>query len=815
MTTFRLKIALRNLWKHKRSSFINVAGLALGMACCFLVILYCWHEFNYDTFHPDGERLYRIEYNMDRAGAGVMNRIPPTIAPAVQGNYPEVEAITRFYPRELSVALPETNQQFEMEDVFFVDSTVTEVFAFDFLYGNPATALHHPDAVVLSDVTALKLFGRMDVVGESVQLAGEDGYRVSSVVKAWPNNGHLEFSMLLPFNTMIKVEPEHARENARQFITHNWTATHSYTYLKLKPNQSPERVNKRLKELIMEKGHEQIRDRQSFSLIPVSRIHLYSEAGGPKPSGNLSYLYIFLLIGALTLLIACINFINLSTASSMTRAKEVGVRKVLGASQRSLVGQFLTESLVLSFVAFVLALLLTWLALPHLNDLTGLEIPFALLQQPVILLLFVSIFVVAGLLAGLYPAFVVSRYQAVSILKGQLGVTRGRGNEWLRKGLISVQFLAAIVFISGATTLYLQLQYLRSQPMGFKQDLVLALPLNSGNNINALVRPGDATLRGRMNTFDKSLLDNPGIKAVTQCSSLPGTGAIGRHVTSAHTPEGEQLVARTLAVDYDFVELFDLELLAGRDFDVSFGVDHLSSFMVNEKAMKLLGWEDPVTTVGKEMNMEGKKGNIVGVLKDFNFQSLHEEIQPLVMEVRPGIFGYFAVQIENTNISQTLAFLQDQWTQHFPEKVFEYQFLDETLQEAYQAESRLSAIISYFAFLAIFIACFGLFGLAALLIQQRFKEIGIRKVLGASVLQILHLIARDFMILIGIAVLLALPITWYFLNNWLLDFAYRIAFPWWATVASGVVVLVVALLTVGWQTARAGMGNPVEVLRED
>ena len=811
----QLKIAFRNLWKKKSFSLINILGLSLGMACCFLTILYCWHEFNYDTFHKDVDQLYRIQYTLNRDNDVKMGRVPPPIAPAIESEFPEVEAVSRFYPRELSVELPESREQLEMEDVFFVDSNVVNVFEFDFLQGDATTALLQPDAVVLSDVAANLLFGRTNVVGERLRLAGEDGFRVSAVVKAWPDNAHLEFNALLPFESMIKVEPEHARERMQMFVEKNWTATHSYTYVKLKPNQTPEKVDERLAALIKERGNEHLRDKQSFTLFPVKNIHLYSDEGGPKPPGNLRYLYLFLFVGLLTLIIACINFINLSTASSMARAKEVGVRKVLGAQRSSLIRQFLGESMLLSFLSFIVSLVLTYFALPYLNDLTGISIPYASITNPLILLAFVAVFLIAGFLAGLYPAFFVSRFRPVAVLKGTLSHSHKPWNEYLRKGLITLQFLAAIGFIAGAITLYLQNQFLKNQPLGFTQELVLSLPLNSANNLNAILRPGDANMRQRMNTFDESLLSNPNIKAVTQCSHLPGLGAIGRKVESDSVGSEDNFFPRVVSVDYDYVETFDLEVLAGREFDASFGTDHISSFLINEKTMKRLEYATPEDAVGKNLDLEGKKGIIVGVLKDYHFQSLRSEIQPLVMEVRPGAFGYFALTMENANIPQTLSFIEEKWKAAFPEKVFEYRFLDESLNETYLSERRLSTIINYFAFLAIFISCFGLFGLAALLTQQRFKEIGIRKVLGASVGQILQLISKDFLILIAIAMLIAAPMTWYFLKDWLLDFAYSIDFPWWVTIASGLLVMLVAFVTISLQSMKAAMSNPVDAIRNE
>lgn len=809
------KIAFRNLLKSSRFSLINIFGLAMGMASCFLILLYCWHEFNYDSFHEEGDRIYRIEYGMQRGEGKKTGRIPPAIGPALPAYFPKMEAVSRFYPRELSVELPESQAQFELEDVFFVDSSALNVFQFDFLQGNPARALHQPNAVVISDQTALQLFGRTDVLGKSLRLAGENGFSITGVVKAWPDNSHLAFDMLLPYKTMIEVEPAHARERAQSFIDNNWSATHSYTYIKLTPNQSPEQVETRFASFIQEKGEERVKDIQSFSLLRIKDIHLYADRSGPKPLGNLNYLYLFLLIGILSLLIACINFINLSTASSITRAKEVGVRKVLGAPRSVLISQFIGESMLLSGMAFIFSLLITMAALPYLNQLTGINVPMTAIADPIILAIFVGIFLLTGFLAGLYPAFFVSRFKPISVFKGVVGPQQKPWNKWLRDGLITLQFLAAIGFIAGTLVVYLQLQYLRNQPLGFNESLILSLPLNSGNNLNSVLRPGDAQLRQRMNTFDEKVLSHASVKAVTQCSQLPGLGTVARHISTDSVTRSENMTASVLAVDYDFTETFELELLAGRDFDASFGVDHISSFLVNEKTMALLGWDNPAAAIGQAMDLGGKEGRVVGVVKDFHIQSLHSAITPLVMEVRPGGFGHFALRIEAGNTQKTLAFLEEQWKSSFPEKVFEYTFLDDTLNEVYQSERRLATMIAYAAFLAILISCFGLFGLAALLTQQRFKEIGIRKVLGASMNQILKLIAKDFILLILVALLLAAPLTWYLSKDWLAEFAYRIDFPWWTTLLSGLTVMLIAFLTISAQSIRAALSNPVDAIRNE
>ncbi len=810
----QIKVALRNLVNNRSFSLINILGLALGMASCFLIILYCWHEFSYDAFQPEADRIYRVEYTVSLAEEINSGRIPPTVGPRLADYFSEIEACSRFYSRELSVVAVGSDAQFELEDVFFVDSTATHVFDFDVISGDSESALVSPRAVVLTDHTADLLFGTNDVVGRELQLAGIEGYHVTSVVKAWPDHSHLEFNMLLPYEAMVTVEPEHAQERLQGVLENNWIATHSYTYVRLHPNQDPKNVDDRFKEFIQEFGHERFRDKQSFALLPIEDIHLRSAEGGPKPAGNIDYLYLFLAIGIMILALASINFINITIASSLTRAKQIGVRKILGARRGTLIRQFIGESFLLSLFAFLIALLLTIVALPHLNTLTGLEITFAPLEIPLQFLSFVGILLTCTLLAGIYPAFVVTGFSPAHVLRGGSLSSNSGSGTWFRKALITFQFVVAIGFIAGSVVVFLQIRHMQNQSLGFNHELVVNLPINSGGNINAVFRPGDPGIRQRMNSFDESLSAHPKIMAVTQGYNAPGLGAIARNVWNEHVPQEDNFFPRILPVDYDYVETFDLQLVAGRDFDVDFGTDHTSSFMLNEQAMTAMGFASPEEALGSAMTLEGKEGLVVGILADFHYNSLHQAIDPLILEVRPGSFSNFSARIQAGEIPGTLAFIEAQWKEFFPEKVFEYSFLDESLAEAYLAEERLGKIVSYFSYLAIFISCFGLLGLAALLTQQRFKEIGIRKVLGASVTQILSLISREFVFIIFISMLIAAPLTWYVLKDWLAEFAYRINFPWWIILASGATVLIVAFITVSSQSARAAMSNPVDAIRE-
>ncbi len=810
-----LKIAFRTARNHWFFAAVNVLGLTLGMACCFLIVLYVWHESSYDQFYPQGDRLYQVQYRIQLAQELEIALVPPPVGPLLTDYFPEIEAAARLYPRNVSVSVPESQVQLEMEDVYFADSSVTRVFDFTFIQGRAEDALQNPFSVVLTRQTAETLFGSTDVVGRRLRLADRDEFTVTGVVEDWPEPSHLTFSMLVPFDNMFDLEPADMRAAIRENLSKNWVASHSYTYVLLKEQQSAASVNAKFPAFLQQYGFEDFRDKQSFSLFPVRDIHLYATAQGqPRPTANLDYLYLFVGIGIITLLIACINFVNLSTVSSIERAKEVGVRKVLGAKRAYLVGQFLGESLLYSFIAFLFSLVVVTEFLPALSDLLDVQLRFEPLRQMNIVWLFIAIFVLSGLLAGSYPALLVSRFQPVAVLKGSKGNTRQAGGLTLRKSLITLQFLAAIVFIGGAISVFQQLRYLRNQPLGFDKELVLSIPLNSVN-MNAVFRGGDPQMRQRMNALDETLLRYSHIQAVTQCYQLPGLGAVRRKVWTDQISPDENLFVDILAVDYDYAETFGLQTVAGRDFDLAYGTDHEEGFVINEQGVKTFGWQSPEVAIGQRLTLEGKEGKVVGVVRDFNFQSLRAAIAPLVMEVRPGAFSYYAVRISNADIPATLAFIEQQWKAFFPEKVFEYTFLEEELNTMYQGEQQLAGIIAYFAFAAIFISCFGLLGITALTTQQRFKEIGIRKVLGASVGQILQLLTQDFFKLLGIALLIATPLTWYGVKEWLADFEFRIDFPWWSYLAAGLGVVLLAFVTLCGQAIKVAYLNPVDALRDE
>lgn len=815
-----LKTAFRNLTRNKIFALINILGLAIGMACCFLIVLFVKDELSYDQFQDKFERIYRVKYLPKFSGTDMqLARIPPPVSPLLTEYFPEIEASARFYNRSASIEVPSTiegeeNKQYEEDRVFFADSTLTDIFTLHFTKGNPNTALDAPFSVVIAESIAEKYFGDENPMGKTILMSGQYPFKVTGVFEDYPDNSHVHFELIAPYQNMFSIESEAIRGNMQTNLAQNWVISHSYTYVLLKPNQSPESVHAKMPQLVETYASEAVKGKEDFVLQPLKEIHLQSNIGLEiEAVGNIQHIYLFSLIALLTLLIACINFVNLSTAASLKRATEVGIRKVVGANKGNLVGQFLSESLLLSFFAFVVSLLLLEFTLPILNNLTGKMLQFNLLQHWQETLLFVGIFLSAGILAGSYPAFFVTRFQPASILKGTgfRGAPKGAA---LRKVLITSQFFVTIALIAATLVVYQQWQFMRSQPMGFAKDQVLTVRLFS-ENMNSIFGGVTGELRSKMNAFEDRLEKNPNILGSTLSDGLPGTGSIRRNVVTDEIKAEDNVYIGVMAVDYDFPTTYELDIIEGRTFDKSFGTDHQNAFLINEKAVETLGWENAANAVGKKMNMEGKEGTVIGVIHDFHSTSLSQPIEALTLHVNAGTFTTFSIRMQNAAIPETIDFIRQQWAAFFPEKVMDYTFLDEQIEEAYTTESRLSQIIGYFSFLAILISCFGLYGLVMYAALQKAKEIGIRKVLGASVPNILTLLSKDFLQLIALASVLAIPLVFYGTSQWLQDYAYRIDLSWWLFALPVLAVLLIAMATLSFQTVQSALANPVEALRNE
>ena len=807
------KISFRNLWKQKGFTFINLAGMAVGMACCFLLLIYVNHEMHFDEHHPEVDRLYRVNYHSTFGGTErVMGSIPAPIAPLMRQDFPQIEQIARLYYRGISVRAVDAKEAYEIESAVFADSTVQDLFGFDFLHGNANDPLHQPFSIVLTEETALKIFGKNDIVGQQLLLADKGPFTVSGVIKNLPSDTHLDIDLLVPYRNMADVELDNMRPAIEYVTQRNFMASHSPTYVRLKEGADPADIDEGMIAFMERYGHKQIIDNQRFKLFPIKQVHLAAPANGD--TSPMTYLRLFMAIGFLILLIACINFINLSTAMYLNRTKEVGVRKVLGAGRKSLIWQFMGETLMVSFIAFVIALVAVDWLLPYLSGLVDQQLSFSLMENLPLTATFVGVFLLAGLLAGAYPSLVASRFRPVEIFQDKIGQGSGTSSGWLRKSLITVQFAVGILLICGTIIILSQINYMQSLPLGFNHEHVIGVPLQS-QNLNSLFGQGDSTMRAKMNAFEERLLQDPNVEAVTLGSALPGIGRVYHPITTDEIAVDDNVVLPAISVDYDYAETFGLEIIAGRDFDKEFGTDHLTGFIVNELAVKELRWENPEDALGKTIGYGGKKGQVVGVVKNYATAGLQMALEPLVIDVRPGVFSDFGIRLKGNDLSATLANLEKTWLEFFPSKAFEYRFLDESLAEAYQNEDRLATLGSNFAGIAIFLSCFGLFGLISLTVQQRAKEIGIRKVLGASVSGIVGMLSKDFLKLVIVALVVATPVSWYVMNNWLEDFAHRIDLQWWHFVIAGMAAILVAFLTMSFQSIRAALANPVDSLRSE
>ncbi len=811
-----LTIALRNLRLHKSFAFINITGLTVGMTCCFLILLFVRHELSYDTFHEKFDRIYRVTYLPKFAGLTTpLTVLPPPVAPLLPGYFPEIEIAARMYRRSASLEATETGsserRKFEESNFFFADSSILHVFSFEFLAGNPATALRDNFTVIITDKVAQKYFGTTDALGKTLIFGGSHPMKVSAVVKEFPDNSHLKFGFIANYPTMFALESPAARENLPQ----NWIISHSWTYVLLKPNQNPAGVNAKFPKFLLTHANPKFSKEIEYQLQPMRDFHLRSNLGNePEPTGSITFLYVFMGVAFITLLIACINFVNLSTARSLKRAKEVGMRKVLGAEKRQLIAQFLGESFLMSLAAFILSLILIQLCLPLLNSLTDKHITLSyLLQDRVLIAALIGVFLLTSLLAGSYPAFFVSAFQPIATLKGNFSSAKAKGG-FLRQALVVVQFTASIALITSAIIAFRQLHFMRNQPLGFAKEYIITAPLLS-DNLNNIFSDSNDSLYQKLRTFRHTIEQNPGVVEATLSDQALGQGAVRRGVVpEGFTLEDNKFIS-CLAVDYNFLKTYDIPLVAGRDFSESFETDKNEAFLINETGARAFGWTKPADALGKTIDREGKKGKIIGVIRDFHSESLQQPVDGILIDVNTSQLNLFSIKIDSRNVESTLRAIDQKWLQFFPEKAFQYDFLDVAIGRLYQREQRLSTIIGYFAGLVILISCLGLFGLISLVAQQKIKEIGIRKVLGASVGQLVGLLSKDFLKLVLIAFVLAVPLAWYAMNTWLQGFAYHIDISWWIFALAGFLTMLIAQATVSYQAIKAALVNPVQSLRSE
>jgi putative ABC transport system permease protein len=786
-----LKIALRNLIKFKSYSIINILGLSIGMACCILILLYVQNEMSFDRHHKNAPLIYKLLLERKSAEKISMETpTPPPLAPALINDYPQIVHSVRFLNTDNPIPLLRYGDKGYYEKrFFFVDPDVFEVFTIPFLQGDPRTALLKPNTVVITEETAQKYFGVISPLGKTLTFSNHISLEVTGVMQNSPSNSTLQFDFLSSFSTLYGWL-------GKEFMD-NWQNNMCQTYVLLSEKSSAETLSQQLPGFI-NKYLGKASSIKKIHLQPLNRIHLFSNQDYQLTSeGDINYIYLLTGVAIFILLIACINFMNLTTARYVRRSNEVGIRKLVGATKKQLVKQFMGESLFLIVISLFIATTIVELSLPFLNAILGrtLEINYFqdwdLMSGPIVIIL------VVGFLSSSYPAFFLSSLKPIHAFKGRMKTISSK--VLFRKILVVVQFTLTITLIIGTLVVSNQLDFMQNKRLGFDGDQVIVVPIRNEN-----LRQNPEPLKSR-------LLEQNGILNVGAAALLPG-GPVGK--TRYQVQEISETGSMSMLwVDQDFVRTLNIEMVAGRDFSKDFAKDASDAFIINEEAVKRLGWKTPADAIGKSFELVGsKKGIIIGVVKDFHLTSLHLKIEPVVLHIWPWL-NYILVRIDVNQLPGVISDIKKIYEKFDPKNPFEFSFLNDNFGRFYQSERQLRKISGYSTSLAIFIACLGLFGLVSFSIQQKTKEIGIRKALGSSVMGITILLLRGFLELVLFANIIAWPIAYYFMSKWLRDFAYRIDLNIWFFVISAALAFVIALFSIAIQAIKAARANPIEALR--
>ena len=793
-----LKIAFRKLVRNKLYTSINVLGLALGMTAAGLIGLYTFEEWRVDRFHERGDRIYRVlTRSVSKAGSDqVIGTVGRPLATTIANEVPEVEQVIPVRRANFPVKI---NGQFFYADELYAGEQFLSTFSFPLREGNPQTALRDPYSLVLTESKARAYFGDRPAMGQILTLGDSLAFTVTGVL-ADPPPSHLNFQILLSLSTFKALGGERDAQ---------WFTWDEYCYVLLSENADKVSAERKISALSMRHNGDQYRNNGyevSHELEAVPSIHLHSEAGGVnRATGSAKQLYLIGTIGLFILLLACINFVNLTTAQQTERAKEVGVRKTVGAPYGTLIAQFIGESLLLSFLAGVLALLLMVIGLPWLNQLTEKNIPLSVIVQPQTLLVALSLIALTGASAGWYPALLLARFRPVETIKGRF-VTVSQGT-WLRQGLVVFQFAITIMLLVGTFVVFRQLNYLQRQNLGFSANRVLVIETS---------KTPRRDFYSNYDALKQQLQQLPNVQVVSSAAALPGRdGWQGQLVWPEGRDQEQALTFEVIPIDQDYAKTLDLKIISGRDYSRQFATDAQGGVLLNEAACKAIGWT-PDEAVGKTLETSGlQDGHVIGVMADYHQHGLQQAVSPVLTFVQPGASRYLALKLDSGDLPGSVSSVQQFWQTRFPGYPFEYFFLDDDFNKQYQAQQRLSDLLGGFAGLAILIACLGLFGLATFTAEQRTKEIGVRKVLGASVASIVALLSKDFLKLVLVAIIIASPIAWYAMNAWLADFAYRVDISWWVFALAGGLAVGIALLTVSFQSVKAALMNPVESLRSE
>ncbi|MCF0049354.1 ABC transporter permease [Dyadobacter sp. LJ53] len=790
MITNYFKIASRNLWRHRGFSAINILGLATGMSACLLICLYVSFELSYDKFHSKANRIYRVVTDVETIGETSHKGSSWAYGPAMLKDFPEIESFVRL--SRVSFLVRKGDAKFQEEKTLFADSTLFKVFDFKLISGNPQTALRDPLSIVFTQTAARKYFGDSDPVGQSVLLDAEGLVaNVTGIVQDLPGNSQIKANMFLSASTMKRYKPDADSE---------WEAFEPMTYLLLKPNTSAEMLSRKFPAFLEHYAGKIMSEQKlnySVSLEPLRDVYLHAKYIGGLETGNASYVYIFTAVAVFTMLIACINFVNLTTARSVERAKEVGMRKVVGAGRSRIAKQFISESVLVCLFAFVVSVFLTALLIPHFNDLAGKEISLGIINDYLFVVVFFIVAIGIGVLAGIYPALVLSSFQPALVLKGQF--KHSRKGVFLRKALVISQFAISITLMIGTLIIYIQMNYIQNKDLGFSKNQILVLDTDAD--------PNKEVLRHALSNVH-------GAVAASRSSSIPGSRY--QNTSSQIESSGGDFQTAGLhefLIDFDFIDLYKMKMVAGRQFSKEFATDSAKAMIINETAAKLFGYADSKLAIGKRFRQSGVDGEIIGVIKDFHFQSLEESVQPLAMRIEPAYCNLVSVKVSPADLFQTLKSIEEQWNKLMPNRPFSYFFMNEYFDRQYRSQQQFKALFMNFAFLTIFISCLGLIGLSSYAAVQRKKEVGVRKVLGGSTASIVLLFYKDFVGLVFAAFLIASPVAYYAGQKWLESFAYRTEIPLWIFIVVASLTMVIAIITTSFQSVRAAIENPVKVLK--
>jgi putative ABC transport system permease protein len=791
MFTSTFKIAVRNLVRDISYSLINILGLTIGITGSLFLILYVYDDLSFDRYHEKADRIYRISSKItepDDAFDWAVTQVP--LAPQIKQDYPEVEESTRLIQSGRHLYKYEEAEFFE-EEVSYTDSTVFDIFTWPLVEGDPKTALTKPNSIVLTRSFSERYFGNESPIGKVLEREDDNSYTVTGLIEDIPKTSNYRLSALISRNSL----PDDYG---------SWGAFHMYTYILLREGADYKALEAKLPEMYknyMAEIFERMGINIVYELLPITRIHLYSDfEGEPVPVGNMQFIYIFIVIIVFLLTIACINYMNLATARSTKRSKEVGIKKVAGSSRKALIWQFISESLVLTLISLAISLLLLYLLLPVFNNISGKFIDFSIITHPVILLSLLVVIIFTGLVGGSYPALYLSGFNPVEILRGQLRISGS--SLTVRKILVIIQFTLSTAMVISTWIVYNQLNYLKNKDLGFSKENVITLRLTTPEMVRNLP------------VFKEAVLTRPGILSIGSANATVGFGT-GKNIIRVETGDGmTERGINNFQADHDFIKSLGITILEGRDFSVDIPSDTTRGVIINETLAKRLNWDDPI---GKKVQFFGDTtsfATVVGLIKDYHQFGLYNEMESLMILYNPACYVVF-IRTDGNDLEAKIEFIKEKWNEMYPRFPFDYTLLEEDFDEQFRADEKRGIIYAFFAILTVLIACLGLFGLASFVTEQRTKEVGVRKVFGAEVSNIVGMMLRSYMYLVGISILIASAISYYFATKWLESFVYRADIKWTTFVLAALVTILITLITVSLHTIRAGNLNPAESLRNE